>query len=62
MAMRFYFVHLPKNLDVGKQRTEIKEALYSFPHVINIVFYRIYANYIRIVSVLDGNRDLKEFL
>lgn len=62
IALRSYFVLLSKNPDVGKQRNEIKEGLYSFPHVSHLIFYRIFAKHIRIVRVLHGSRDLKKFL
>ena len=62
IALRSYFQLLSNNPDVGKQRNKIKEGLYSFPHISHIIFYRIFANHIRIVRVLHGSRDLKNFL
>lgn len=62
VEIRSYFELLLKNPEIGKQRDEIKEGLYSFPFVSHIVFYRIFKNHIRIVRVLHGSRDLKKFL
>jgi toxin ParE1/3/4 len=62
VALRGYFEFLRENPNSGKQRNEIKEGLYSFSHVSHIIFYRIFANHIRIVRILHGSRDLRKFL
>jgi len=62
MEMRSYFELLLRNTEIGKQRNEIKQGLYSFPYVSHIIFYRLFKNHIRIVRILHGSRDLKKFL
>ena len=62
MEMRSYFELLLRNTEIGKQRDEIKQGLYSFPYVSHIIFYRLFKNHIRIVRILHGSRDLKKFL
>ena len=61
MEMRSYFELLLRNTEIGKQRDEIKQGLYSFPYVSHIIFYRLFKNHIRIVRILHGSRDLKKF-
>ncbi|WP_316912304.1 type II toxin-antitoxin system RelE/ParE family toxin [Aquimarina agarilytica] len=53
---------LSENPKVGKDRSEIKMELVSFPYGSHIIFYRIFKNHIRIVRVLYGGRDLVKFL
>ncbi|MAM30469.1 MAG: plasmid stabilization protein [Flavobacteriaceae bacterium] len=62
VTLRSYFELLLKNPDIGKQRDEIKEGLYSFPCVSHLIFYRVFANHLRVVRVLHGSRDLKRFI
>ncbi len=62
MGLRTHFLFLLKNPQIGKKRDEIKEGLFSFPYVSHIVFYRVFDDYIRIVRVLHGSRDFKNFL
>lgn len=52
------FNHFLVNPNIGKSRNEIKKGLYSFPKGEHVIFYRILANYIRIVRVLHGSRDI----
>ena len=62
IELRSYFELLLKNPNIGKQRNEIKEGLLSFPFSSHIIFYRIISNHIRIVRILHGSRDLRNFL
>lgn len=62
IGLRTHFQFLLKIPQIGKNRDEIKEGLYGFPYVSHIVFYRIFKNHIRIVRVLHGSRDYKNFL
>jgi len=62
IGLRTHFQFLLKNPHIGKNRHEIKEGLFSFPYVSHIVFYRIFKNHIRIVRILHGSRDYKNFL
>tara|TARA_R100000789_G_C2944181_1_gene133020 strand:+ start:55 stop:348 length:294 start_codon:yes stop_codon:yes gene_type:complete len=62
IGLRTHFQFILKNPHIGKNRDEIKEGLFSFPYVSHIVFYRIFNNHIRIVRVLHGSRDYKNFL
>jgi len=56
------FQLLVKNPHIGRERNEIKFGLRSFPISAHVIFYRILDNHIRIVRVLDGGRDLPNFL
>ncbi len=58
---RSYFELLLKNPNIGKQRDEIREGIFSFPYASHIIFFRISKNHIRIVRVLHGSRDLRKF-
>jgi toxin ParE1/3/4 len=62
IELRSYFDLLLQNPEIGKQRNEIRKGLYSFPYASHIIFYRIFRNHLRIVSILHGSRDLKNFL
>ncbi|WP_422082017.1 type II toxin-antitoxin system RelE/ParE family toxin [Ulvibacterium sp.] len=53
---------IAKNPDIGKERKEIKDGLFSFPYMSHIIFYRKMNGYIRIIRVLYGGRDLVRFL
>ncbi|KQR91956.1 hypothetical protein ASG01_13220 [Chryseobacterium sp. Leaf180] len=44
--------------ELGKRREEIKENLYSFPKDNHVIFYRIFADHLRIVRILHGSKDL----
>ncbi|SKB55425.1 toxin ParE1/3/4 [Salegentibacter holothuriorum] len=57
-----YFDLLLENPEIGKKRNEIRQGLYSFPYASHIIFYRIFKNHIRIVRLLHGSRDLRNFL
>lgn len=61
IGLRTQFLFLLKNPHIGKKRDEIKEGLFSFLYVSHIIFYRV-KNHIRIVRVLHGSRDYKNFL
>lgn len=55
------FQNLIVNPQIGKNRDEIKQGLYSFPKDNHIIFYRILDNHIRIVRVLHGSRDIPKY-
>jgi toxin ParE1/3/4 len=64
-----YLIGLEKNFDqlsnnpnIGRERNEIKEGLFSLPYVSHIIFYRKLPSKIRIVRILYGGRDLIKFL
>ena len=61
IELRSYFQFLLKNPNIGVQRNEIKEGIYSFPCSSHIIFYRVFKNHIRIVRVLHGSWDLRKF-
>lgn len=52
------FIQLCNNPSIGRERTEIREALYSFVSQSHVVFYRILNERLRVVRVLHGSRDL----
>ena len=62
IGLRTNFEFLLKNPHIGKKRNETKEELFSSPYVSHIVFYGVFNNHIRIVRVLHGSRDYKNFL
>ncbi len=56
------FKLLAKNPKIGKNRTEIKKGLFSFPYISHIIFYRVFNKHIRIIRILYGGRDLVRLL
>jgi toxin ParE1/3/4 len=62
LELRDCFELLLRNSSIGKQRSEIKQGLFSLPYASHIIFYRIFRDHIRIVRVLHGSRDLRSFL
>lgn len=52
------FTQLAENPGIGRERSEIRQALYSFISGSHVVFYRMLMDRIRIVRVLHGSRDL----
>ncbi|MCW4629594.1 MULTISPECIES: type II toxin-antitoxin system RelE/ParE family toxin [Marinomonas] len=52
------FIQLCNNPSIGRERSEIREALYSFVSQSHVVFYRILNDRLRVVRVLHGSRDL----
>ncbi|WP_417886683.1 type II toxin-antitoxin system RelE/ParE family toxin [Zunongwangia sp.] len=62
IELRAHFELLLKNPEIGKQRHEIKDGLYSLPYASHIIFYRILKDHLRIVRVLHGSRDMRKFL
>ncbi len=62
LGLKSYFELLVKNPDIGKDRSEIKKGLLSFPYESHIIFYRVFKNHIRIIRVLYGGRDIIKFL
>lgn len=61
-GLKSYFELLVENPDIGKDRSEIKKGLFSFPYESHIIFYRVFKNHIRIIRVLYGGRDIIKFL
>jgi len=57
-----HFKIILENPNIGRHRNEIKIGLHSLPHRSHIIFYRIFKESIRIVSVLHGSRDYVNFL
>jgi len=53
---------IAKNPDIGIERKEIKNELFSFPYKSHVIFYRKMSGYIRIIRVLYGGRDLIKIL
>lgn len=62
IGLNNHFNAIANNPDIGKERKEIKDGLFSFPYISHIIFYRKMSGYVRIVRVLYGARDLKNFL
>lgn len=62
IGLRSHFELLLRHPEIGKRRDEIKEGLFSFPYASHIIFYRILKDQIRIVRVLHGSRDIRNFL
>lgn len=62
LGLSNHFKAIAKNPDIGKERKEIKDGLFSFPYISHIIFYRKMNGYIRIVRILYGGRDLVKFL
>lgn len=52
------FNSLIENPNIGRARNEIKKGLFSLTEQKHIIFYRILNNYIRIVRVLHGSKDI----
>ncbi len=52
------FQSLIVNPHIGRARNKIKQDLYSISEQEHIIFYRIPGNYIRIVRVLHGSKDM----
>jgi len=50
------------NPKLGKERPEIRKELRSLVHEKHVAFYRILNNRIRIVRILHGNCDVRQFL
>ncbi|TMU50421.1 type II toxin-antitoxin system RelE/ParE family toxin [Flagellimonas algicola] len=62
VGLNNHFKAIAKNPDIGKERKEIKDGLFSFPYISHIIFYHKMNGYIRIVRILYGGRDLVKFL
>jgi toxin ParE1/3/4 len=54
------FEMLAENPKAGRERSELKQDLRSFPEGNYLVFYREWAGIVAIVRVLHGARDLDE--
>jgi len=55
------FESIAINPKIGRERLDIRAALYSVLHDKHIIFYRIDADNIRIVRILHQARDLPKF-
>lgn len=55
------FSMLVKHPNLGRDRPEIKAGLKSIAKSSHVVFYRKMPDYIRIVRVLHGSRDIPRF-
>ncbi len=62
IGLENHFEQLSKNPAIGRERNDIKKALYSLPYISHIIFYGILKDKVRIVRVLYGGRDLIKFL
>ena len=56
--LEIVFNTLVENPEIGRKRDELKLNLYCISDNEHIIFYRIQANYIRIVRVLHGSKDM----
>ncbi len=52
------FQNLALHPEIGRERPEIREGLYSMSKDHHIIFYRIHGGKLRIIRVLHGARDL----
>jgi toxin ParE1/3/4 len=43
----------------GRRREELVIGMRSFPAVELVIFYRVFDNYIQIVRILNGRRDIE---
>lgn len=57
-GLEIVFKSLVENPEIGRKRDELKLNLYCISDNEHIIFYRIQANYIRIVRVLYGSKDM----
>ena len=62
IGLQKHFESLANNPNIGRERNEIKEGLYSLPYISHIIFYRTLTDRVRIVRILYGGRDLIKFL
>lgn len=56
------FEKLIKNPHIGKERKEIKKGIFSIAEQEHVVFYQIKKEYILIIRVLHGRRDIPKHL
>jgi len=56
------FESLIKNPEIGRKRDELRFGLYSIVEQEHTIFYRIIDDYIRIVRVLHGHKDIPRYL
>lgn len=61
-SLNAYLLLLSKNPEIGRNRDEIRNGLFSFPYKSHIIFFRIFKTHIRIVRVLHGSKDIIKFL
>lgn len=55
------FDQLSINPELGRERNEVREGLRSIGQEKHVIFYRIQEDYIRIVRILHGSRDLPKY-
>ena len=62
LSLESVFESIVINPRIGRERNEIKLGLCSIAEQEHIIFYRILKNYVRIVRVLHGSKDIpKQF-
>ena len=54
IGLEDHFEKLTNNLDIGRQRNDIKIGLYSLPYISHIIFYRKFESKLRIIRILYG--------
>ncbi len=59
--LEIVFISLVANPYIGRARNEIKKDLFSITEQKHTIFYRIIDDYIRIVRVLHGSKDVLRF-
>ncbi|MAO17447.1 type II toxin-antitoxin system RelE/ParE family toxin [Muricauda ruestringensis] len=62
IGMNSHFEVIAKNPNIGIERKEIRNELFSFPYKSHVIFYRKMRGYVRIIRVLYGGRDLIKIL
>ena len=62
IGMSAHFDVIAKNPNIGIERKEIKDELFSFPYKSHVIFYRKMSGYVRIIRILYGGRDLIKIL
>ncbi|TYB79329.1 type II toxin-antitoxin system RelE/ParE family toxin [Bizionia myxarmorum] len=55
------FNSLVSNPEIGRKRNEIKDGLISIVEQQQVIFYYVIGNYIHVVRVLHGSRDLPKY-
>jgi toxin ParE1/3/4 len=56
------FERLVKNPNLGRERKEIKNDIFSIVEQEHVVYYEIRKDYILIVRVLHGKREIPKFI
>ncbi len=56
------FEKLVENPNLGRERKELTKGVYSIVEQEHIIFYEIREDYVLIVRVLHGRRDIPKFI